>query len=124
MEARARRFLPQSLCLGSFFAAMCGDVGMWGCCIVCWCCCAGSIFFCRDIVEVEPGLNTCDMVLMAGKVVLDESSLTGESMPVAKDAIENRNEKFTLYSHKKAIILVFHQKCTRSNSCCGTRECV
>lgn len=58
-----------------------------------------------DIVEVEPGLNTCDMVLMAGKVVLDESSLTGESMPVAKDAIENRNEKFTLTSHKKAIIL-------------------
>lgn len=58
-----------------------------------------------DMVEVEPGLNTCDMVLMSGKVVLDESSLTGESMPVAKDAIENRNEKFSTHTHKKAIIL-------------------
>lgn len=58
-----------------------------------------------DVLEVEPGLNTCDMVLIAGKVVLDESSLTGESMPVAKDAIENRAEKFSTHSHKKAIIL-------------------
>jgi cation-transporting ATPase 13A3/4/5 len=58
-----------------------------------------------DVLEIEPGLNTCDMVLVSGKVVLDESSLTGESMPVAKDAIENRAEKFTTATHKKAIIL-------------------
>jgi len=58
-----------------------------------------------DVIEVEPGENTCDMVLISGKVVLDESSLTGESMPVAKDAVENRAEKFSTQSHKKSVLL-------------------
>jgi hypothetical protein len=37
-----------------------------------------------DVVLVQPGEVFCDMVLLSGEAVVDESSLTGESMPVVK----------------------------------------
>jgi len=37
-----------------------------------------------DLVKVEPGVTYCDMVLVSGTVLVDESALTGESTPQAK----------------------------------------
>jgi len=37
-----------------------------------------------DVVKVEPGVTYCDMVLVSGTVLVDESALTGESTPQAK----------------------------------------
>ncbi len=54
----------------------------------------------------------CDCVLLQGKVLVEESSLTGESIPVIKQAYEhslygtyseNRHKRCTLYSGTKII---------------------
>lgn len=42
-----------------------------------------------DIVELRPGALVCDLVLIQGTAVTDESALTGESMPVQKVSISN-----------------------------------
>ncbi|CAB9505716.1 Probable cation-transporting ATPase 13A4 [Seminavis robusta] len=41
-----------------------------------------------DIVQVEAGKAHCDMVLLTGECVLDESALTGEATPQAKSPID------------------------------------
>lgn len=46
-----------------------------------------------DLIGVEQGLIPCDLVLVKGSVVVDESMLTGESMPVAKAPVESSSTK-------------------------------
>eukprot|EP00457_Paulinella_chromatophora_P000918 gb/GEZN01000920.1/.p1 GENE.gb/GEZN01000920.1/~~gb/GEZN01000920.1/.p1 ORF type:complete len:1052 (+),score=142.19 gb/GEZN01000920.1/:316-3156(+) len=40
-----------------------------------------------DVVELQAGVAPCDMVVLRSQAVLDESSLTGEFMPVLKSAL-------------------------------------
>jgi P-type E1-E2 ATPase len=57
-----------------------------------------------DVVVVSPGSLSCDLVLLQGQVLVDESSLTGESMPVAKTPIENLSVEYSPISHKKSTL--------------------
>ena len=41
-----------------------------------------------DVIALQPGMVYCDMVVLSGETVVDESSLTGESMPIVKTAID------------------------------------
>lgn len=56
-----------------------------------------------DIVVVEAGSVECDMLLLEGKLALDESNLTGESMPVQKAAVDPSNATVN-YHHSKSLI--------------------
>ena len=66
-----------------------------------------------DIVKVPQGkVLPCDMILVKGEVVVDESVLTGESVPVIKTSLQNNqfhrysqqsSVKQTLYGGTKAI---------------------
>jgi cation-transporting ATPase 13A3/4/5 len=60
-----------------------------------------------DVVVVEPGLTYCDVVLIQSPgVLVDESSLTGESTPMAKTAIDPMDGKmaYDRITHKKHTI--------------------
>lgn len=57
-----------------------------------------------DVVQIEPGPTPCDLVLIRGQLVVDESALTGESMPVQKIATENNQSIYDESSHKKATL--------------------
>ncbi|KAI9000254.1 hypothetical protein BC832DRAFT_147677 [Gaertneriomyces semiglobifer] len=39
------------------------------------------------VLEDDPGIVPCDMVLIQGEAIMDESTLTGETIPVAKMAL-------------------------------------
>ena len=41
-----------------------------------------------DIISLQSGMTYCDMVLLSGEAIVDESSLTGESMPVVKTPVD------------------------------------
>ncbi len=61
-----------------------------------------------DVVVVKPGLTYCDMVLLSSDgVLVDESSLTGESTPVQKTAIDpmDGDMEYSKTVHKKHTIL-------------------
>jgi len=61
-----------------------------------------------DVVVVKPGLMYCDMVLLSSDgVLVDESSLTGESTPVQKTAIDpmDGDVEYSKTAHKKQTIL-------------------
>lgn len=48
-----------------------------------------------DLVSLEDQSNhplVCDMILLSGECVVNESSLTGESVPVIKTAISSGND--------------------------------
>ncbi|EFC46286.1 predicted protein [Naegleria gruberi] len=48
-----------------------------------------------DFVEIENGMNVpCDMILMSGQVIVNESIMTGESTPVKKMHIPNKSNHF------------------------------
>lgn len=44
-----------------------------------------------DVIAIKPGVAYSDMVILTGETVVDESSLTGESMPVVKTALDELN---------------------------------
>jgi len=55
-----------------------------------------------DVVRVRAGKVPCDLAILEGSAVVDEAMLTGESMPVAKVALEkNSNNSFDPDLHKK-----------------------
>jgi P-type E1-E2 ATPase len=41
-----------------------------------------------DVMEVLPGTLHCDVALLHGNLLVDESALTGEAHPVAKSALD------------------------------------
>lgn len=45
-----------------------------------------------EVVLVKAGLVYCDMVILTGETVVDESSLTGESMPIVKVSLDTNNQ--------------------------------
>eukprot|EP00808_Paulinella_micropora_P026704 g73567.t1 len=61
-----------------------------------------------DICQLEPGVVQCDMVLISHPAVADESSLTGESMPVVKvpltETAIDLSENYEPQTHKKHTI--------------------
>lgn len=55
-----------------------------------------------DIVKLELGFTHCDMVLLTGEAVVDESALTGEATPQAKSPIDARSDRvYDPKLHKK-----------------------
>ncbi|XP_055343769.1 polyamine-transporting ATPase 13A3-like isoform X2 [Paramacrobiotus metropolitanus] len=62
----------------------------------------GDIF----VLPKEGGPVTCDAVLISGQCIVNESSLTGESIPVPKIAISTTetNERFSIRHHGRHIL--------------------
>jgi P-type E1-E2 ATPase len=65
-----------------------------------------------DVVEIpENTAMPCDFVLLTGSCIVNESMLTGESIPVIKNPLPRtkdicnaeQDQKFTLYSGTKVI---------------------
>ena len=60
-----------------------------------------------DVIEIPSNHSssmTCDAVLINGTCILNESMLTGESVPVVKSPLpipENVNEIFNVEAHKR-----------------------
>lgn len=44
-----------------------------------------------EVIAIKAGIAYCDMVVLNGETVVDESSLTGESMPIVKVALDSMN---------------------------------
>ncbi len=59
-----------------------------------------------DVITVEEGCVPCDCVLLSGAVVLNESNLTGEAMPIQKFPIERSDARPLHYkTHGKRSLL-------------------
>lgn len=65
-----------------------------------------------DVIEIPEMCNMpCDLVLLTGSCIVNESMLTGESIPVIKNSIPftndvydvNSDSKYTLYGGTKVI---------------------
>jgi hypothetical protein len=55
-----------------------------------------------DIVKVAPGVIHCDMLLLTGETVVDESALSGEATPHAKSTVDpHSDEEYDVVLHKK-----------------------
>ena len=55
-----------------------------------------------DVVRLQPGIIYCDMLLLSGETVVDESALTGEATPQAKSPIDpDSPQEYDLALHKK-----------------------
>lgn len=49
-----------------------------------------------DIIEIEDGqIMPCDIVLLNGSCIMNESTLTGESIPVIKSALTYCSNKYS-----------------------------
>lgn len=47
-----------------------------------------------DLIKVPHGSLPCDMAVVSGQCLVDESNLTGESLPVGKKALERNQEVY------------------------------
>lgn len=65
-----------------------------------------------DVIEIpDQCVMPCDIALLSGQCILNESMLTGESIPVIKNALPTTNDiynpdsdsKYTLYGGTKVI---------------------
>lgn len=65
-----------------------------------------------DVIEIPEMCNMpCDLILLTGSCIVNESMLTGESIPVIKNALPFNNDiydvnldtKYTLYGGTKVI---------------------
>jgi len=55
-----------------------------------------------DLLVIEPKLIIpCDCVLISGEVMLNEASLTGESVPVPKFPLDKTNQNFSFHEDKR-----------------------
>lgn len=59
-----------------------------------------------DVVLIPPEgcIMPCDAVLIQGSCIVNESMLTGESVPVNKSAVQMSDDAFSCESHKKHVI--------------------
>lgn len=82
-----------------------------------------------DIVSIQAGMVYCDMAVLVGETVVDESSLTGESMPVVKAAVDetNTHEYDPVHYHKHSTVFagttVLNQGNTREQQGCEPGSC-
>eukprot|EP00934_Nitzschia_sp_Nitz4_P006580 Nitzschia sp. Nitz4//scaffold131_size63436//29849//34134//NITZ4_006274-RA/size63436-processed-gene-0.102-mRNA-1//1//CDS//3329535265//6570//frame0 len=59
-----------------------------------------------DVVGLATGVCQCDLVLLDGKVLVDESALTGEATPQAKASIDPTSDvAYDPHNHKRQTIL-------------------
>ncbi|CAD7957350.1 unnamed protein product, partial [Amoebophrya sp. A120] len=59
-----------------------------------------------DLIEIDAAQTVpCDCVVLHGAVVVNESNLTGEAMPIQKFALEETEEEMCLEKHGKKNIL-------------------
>ncbi|KAI8914595.1 hypothetical protein EDD86DRAFT_235003 [Gorgonomyces haynaldii] len=57
-----------------------------------------------DVIQIKPSNEftvSVDVVLLSGDAVVDESSLTGEALPVAKSSIKSDGAPFSVEAHGK-----------------------
>ena len=58
-----------------------------------------------DLVQLQPSSNVaCDLALIQGECVTDESTLTGESIPIVKTVLPNDATEFSLDRYKSHIL--------------------
>lgn len=57
-----------------------------------------------DVVKLSPGTRYCDMVLLSGETIVDESALTGEATPTAKASLEPSSAIYDYSLHKRQTI--------------------
>jgi cation-transporting ATPase 13A2 len=71
-----------------------------------------------DLVVVEPNTPVpCDMIVLSGSIVVNESSLTGESIPVLKSPLPNDDRTLIMYLANRRCANVLY----RGNIQCGTQ---
>lgn len=65
-----------------------------------------------DVVEVpENEVMPCDLILLNGSCIMNESMLTGESIPIVKTALPYNNLRFNPSDENKASVLYSGTKC-------------
>jgi cation-transporting ATPase 13A3/4/5 len=71
----------------------------------------------RDVVRVVGGNweIPCDLVVLSGGVIVDESGLTGEGMPVTKSPIDRTDATYSIAKHKNST-LFSGTKCIQAGS--------
>lgn len=68
-----------------------------------------------DVIEVpENELMPCDIILLNGTCIMNESMLTGESIPIVKTALPYNNLEFNPNDENKSSILYSGTKCIES----------
>lgn len=60
----------------------------------------GDVF----LVPAEGCIMPCDAVIVEGSCIVNESMLTGESVPINKTGLQSSDELFSSESHKKHVI--------------------
>lgn len=68
-----------------------------------------------DVIEIpENELMPCDIILLNGTCIMNESMLTGESIPIVKTALPYNNLNFNAIDENKSSILYSGTKCIES----------